>query len=73
MATAAKGQPTRRPSMIKVALFATILICNLLSLHPVHAKKFSVKGKNVVLIIIDQMQQLQNFPPGWSEQNLPGK
>ena len=29
-------------------------------------------GKNMVLIITDQVRQMQNFPPGWSEKNLPG-
>jgi len=30
------------------------------------------KGKNVIVLIIDQMRQIQDFPPGWSEANLPG-
>ena len=30
------------------------------------------KGKNVIVLIIDQMRQIQDFPPGWSEANLLG-
>jgi len=30
------------------------------------------RGKNVIILIIDQMRQIQDFPPGWSEANLPG-
>jgi choline-sulfatase len=30
------------------------------------------KGKNVIVLIIDQQRQIQDFPPGWSEANLPG-
>ena len=30
------------------------------------------KGKNVIVLIIDQMRQIQDFPAGWSEENLPG-
>ena len=30
------------------------------------------KGKNVIVLIIDQMRQIHDFPPGWSKANLPG-
>jgi len=32
----------------------------------------SAKGKNIVLFITDQERQLQHFPLGWAERNLPG-
>lgn len=30
------------------------------------------KGKNVIVLIIDQMRMIQDFPPGWMEENMPG-
>jgi choline-sulfatase len=30
------------------------------------------QGKNIVLFITDQERQLQHFPMGWAERNLPG-
>jgi len=30
------------------------------------------KGKNVIVLIIDQMRSVMDFPPGWLEENMPG-
>ena len=30
------------------------------------------QGKNVIVLIIDQMRSIMDFPPGWLEENMPG-
>ena len=35
-------------------------------------KVSDLKGMNVIVFITDQDREIQHFPPGWAEKNLPG-
>ena len=68
---------TSSPSLLRVLSACALLLLGVLSgltdgARDPQLKIEDFKGKNVIILIIDQMRQIQDFPPGWSEANLPG-